>query len=82
MEPTTEQQLILFPKATRPNQKPIRYRKVKSQCSIKSAAATVEANFGLPAGSVKLVRPDGRKMRSNATVRALRAAWALAAEDA
>ena len=55
--------------------KPIRYKKAKSDALVPSIQATIEKKFGLPAGSVKLVYPSGRKARSDSTVGAVRAHW-------
>jgi hypothetical protein len=61
--------------AIRRNEIPSRYRKAKSNGSITSAQKTIEAKFGLPRGSVKLIYPNGRKARTNSTVGLLRARW-------
>ena len=55
--------------------KPTRYRVAKKDASIESIQTTLEKKFGLPAGSIKLIYPSGRKARSDSTVGALRAHW-------
>lgn len=48
---------------------------LKSDASLKTAASVIEKLFGLPEGSVKLVKRDGRKMREDAMVGTLRNHW-------
>jgi hypothetical protein len=55
--------------------KPIRQRKAKSDGSVGTLQKTIEKNLGLPAGSIKIVYPSGRKARVDADVGALRAHW-------
>jgi len=55
--------------------KPIRQRKAKADGSVGTLQSTIEKNYGLPAGSVKIVYPSGRKARSDADVGALRTHW-------
>lgn len=47
----------------------------KSDASLKTAASVIEQTFGLPEGSVKLVKKDGRKMREDASIGTLRKHW-------
>nr|WP_280177504.1 ankyrin repeat domain-containing protein [Microvirga pakistanensis] len=54
---------------------PTRYRKARADATLGGLQATVETTFGLPSGSVRLINPDGRKLRSDATVGTLRKAW-------
>jgi len=56
-------------------EEPIRFRQLRSDAKVGSACAELERKLGLPAGSLKLVKPDGRIIRSDATVGTLRAAW-------
>lgn len=56
-------------------QHPARYRRARSDSSLATLQRSIEGNYGLPAGSVRLVRPDGRKVRCDATVRHLRRQW-------
>lgn len=56
-------------------QNPIRFRRARSDASLGTLQAEIEKKFSLPPGSVRIVRPDGRKMRSDATVRRLKAVW-------
>lgn len=55
--------------------KAIRYRKAKVNGSIGSLQKTIEKQFGLPSGSIKIVYPSGRKARIDADVGALREHW-------
>jgi hypothetical protein len=56
-------------------EKPLRYRRARSDGSVKALAASIESERGLPTGSVRIVGPDGRKIRSDASVAALRKRW-------
>ena len=62
-------------KAVKRVAKPIRQRKAKSDGSVGTLQKTIEKNYGLPAGSIKIVYPSGRKARIDADVGALRAHW-------
>ena len=53
----------------------LRHRRARSDCSLKTLERVIERVFYLPAGSVRIVRPDGRKMRSDALVASLRKVW-------
>lgn len=53
----------------------LRHRRARSDCSLKTLERVIERVFDLPAGSVRIVRPDGRKMRSDAFVDRLRKLW-------
>ena len=57
------------------NQNAIRYRKFRSNSSIKAVQNSIEQNFGLPEGSVRLINPNGKKIRSDATLKTLSANW-------
>ena len=54
---------------------PKRNNILKSDASLKAAASAIEKTFGLPEGSVKLVKKDGIKMREDATVQTFRNHW-------
>ena len=54
---------------------PIRFRRARSNGSLGSLAREIEEKYGLPAGSVRIIRPDRRKMRSDATVHSLKKVW-------
>jgi hypothetical protein len=41
--------------------KPIRQRKAKADGSVGTLQRTLEKDFGLPSGSIKIVLPSGRK---------------------
>lgn len=58
-----------------PVRRPIRYRRARSDASLGTLQEEIEKKFGLPPGSVRIVRPDGRKMRTDATVCRLRTTW-------
>ena len=62
-------------KAVKRVSKPIRQRKAKADGSVGTLQKTIEKNYGLPAGSIKVVYPSGRKARIDADVGALRAHW-------
>lgn len=50
----------------------LRSRKARRDATLASVTRSIEACFGLPAGSIRVVNPDGRKARSDKTVEALR----------
>lgn len=52
-----------------------RERAIKSNTSLKSAAAIIEEEHNLPSGCIKLVRTNGRKMRDDATIKTLKNHW-------
>ena len=56
-------------------QTPVRFRKARSDGSVKALTASIEAERGLPAGSVRIVAPTGRKIRDDASVAAVRKRW-------
>lgn len=56
-------------------EEPIRFRQLRSDAKIGSVCADLEQKLGLPFGSLKLVKPDGRIIRSDATVGTLRSVW-------
>ena len=55
--------------------RPKHFRGLKSNSKVGTAVKTIEARNGLPAGSVVVVLPTGRKARSDASIGALRRAW-------
>ena len=55
--------------------KPIRYKVLRTDCSIAAAQQTIEKKLSLPAGAVRLVNPNGRKARADGTIRALLRSW-------
>lgn len=61
--------------AKRKSSKAIRYRALRGDASIESAQRTIEKKLRLPEGSVRLVNPSGRRIRSDATVEALLKNW-------
>jgi len=52
-----------------------RFRVARSDASVGRIKQTIETVFGLPEGSVSLCGPDGRALRSDATIRTLRKRW-------
>lgn len=54
---------------------PTRYRSARADSSLATLQRTIERDYGLPAGAIRIVRPDGRKVRCDATVRHLRREW-------
>lgn len=65
--------------AKKKNETAIRFRKLRGDASIESAHEsaqwTIERTFKLPEGSVRLVNPSGRRIRSDASVDALLKNW-------
>lgn len=57
------------------NLEPIRYHKAHGDAFIDNIQKTIEDEYQLPRGCVKLVYPSGRKARSDSTVDALRRHW-------
>lgn len=56
-------------------QTPSRYRRARADSSLATLQRSIERDYGLPAGSIRIVRPDGRKVRSDARVGHLRREW-------
>lgn len=56
-------------------EEPIRFRQLRSDAKIASVCADLERKLGLPFGSLRLVKPNGRFIRADASVGTLRAAW-------
>jgi hypothetical protein len=52
-----------------------RYFSARGDASVGSLQGTIEKQFGLPDGSVRLLRPSGRAKRSDASVSSLRRDW-------
>ena len=52
-----------------------RFRVARSDASVSSIKATIEKNFGLPAGSVALCGPDKKHLRGDALIATLRKRW-------
>jgi hypothetical protein len=52
-----------------------RYRVARSDAPIGTITAKIEEVFGLPQGSVVLVKRDGCKKRSDASIQSLRDEW-------
>ena len=48
---------------------------LRSDASIRAGQKTIAAVFGLPREAARLVKPNGRRMRSDASVQALLRAW-------
>ncbi len=62
-------------KNSRSKSMPVRYRRLRDDASIGSAERTIARDFGLPAGSIRLVLPNGRKARRDKDVAGLRRDW-------
>lgn len=56
-------------------QKPTRFRQLRSDATLKAAQLWMERMLGLPSGSIRIVAPNGRKIRSDATVGTLKKKW-------
>lgn len=75
MEVTERQEPVRSPLRATRQLMPSRYRRARADATLGGLQETVEVTFGLPSGSVRLVNPDGRKLRSDATVGTLRKNW-------
>ena len=56
-------------------EKPVRYRDARGDATVKSISKRIEKDYGLPAGSVSIKNPGGRKSRSDSTIGSLRKRW-------
>ncbi len=54
---------------------PVRYRGARSDASVASIARRIERDYKLPRGSVALVRPKGRRARSDSSIGTLLKTW-------
>jgi hypothetical protein len=54
---------------------PARFRAARADARVGKIRKTIEEVFGLPEGSVALCGPDGKALRSNATIATLRNRW-------
>jgi hypothetical protein len=52
-----------------------RTRSIRSDSFVRSAEREIERVFGLPAGSVRLVNPDGKDARSDKSMAAFLSDW-------
>ena len=52
-----------------------REKSLRNDSSLANAAKQIETHFNLPEGCIRIVKPNGRKMRCDATVKALREEW-------
>lgn len=52
--------------------KALRFKKARADACVESIQATIECDYGLPAGSVRLLRPDGTPKRRDASIASLR----------
>lgn len=52
-----------------------RVRKARSDGFVGALERTIERCFGLPKGSVRIIAPNGRNIRSDARVGTLRRVW-------
>jgi len=53
----------------------IRYRQLRADAKISSVTADLERKLGLPFGCLQFVKPDGKRIRADATIGTLRSAW-------
>lgn len=53
-----------------------RTNRAREDASVEVIQDKIEAVFGLPSGSVRIVKPDGRKKRADASIASLREEWA------
>jgi len=54
---------------------PVRVRAARSDASLGTIINRIENDYGLPAGSVILVLPSGRKARVDSKVQSLKRRW-------
>lgn len=59
------------------NAKAKRFKKFRKDASILSVTRTIEQEFGLPIGSVRIEYPSGRKARIDSTVGNLALCWSM-----
>jgi hypothetical protein len=52
--------------------KAVRFKRARADACVQSIQASIESDYGLPTGSVRLLRPNGRAKRSDATIGSLR----------
>ncbi len=53
-------------------EQPIRYRILRSDTTVGVAEQTIEQDYGLPPGSVRIVHPSGKNARSDELIGTLR----------
>ena len=63
------------------NEKPLRYRSARKDATVDSIKRQIESVFGLPEGSVALLRRDGSKLRADAKIGTLRKCWNYSEEE-
>jgi hypothetical protein len=56
-------------------QYPRRFRRARGDATLAALVRTIVQVLDVPEKAVRLIRPDGRKMRSDATVERLRETW-------
>jgi hypothetical protein len=56
-------------------EKPKGIRKLRHESAVGAACNAIEEVYGLPEGSVRLVRPSGRRAESDWTIDQLRGLW-------
>jgi hypothetical protein len=59
----------------------LRFRQARADASVGSIRSTIEQVFGLPEGSVQLVGPLGKILRTDAKISTLRKQWQRAMQD-
>lgn len=57
--------------------KGLRYQRAHGDGSLRTIKKHIEKIYGLPEGSVQLVKPDGKQMRADARVGRLRKVWGV-----
>jgi len=58
-----------------PIEKARRFRSARVDCKVGALESKIAKVFGLPRGCIKIVSPDGKDKRSDATVNNLLAEW-------
>lgn len=54
---------------------PKRFQNMKSNATVATAERKIAEEYGLPEGSVRLIRPGGKEANRNKTIGALRREW-------
>lgn len=52
-----------------------RFQRAHKDGALRTIKRHIEKTYGLPPGSVQLIKPDGRRMREDAKVSRLRESW-------
>lgn len=61
--------------STKRKERATRFRQIRSDATVQSAQNWIESELGMPAGSVRILTPTGRKARSDGSIGRLRDRW-------